>query len=131
MSKTAHLSGFEGRFERAQSFLVIGHAGRAFNKLCDDLSEVHRLAGPHTRHRTVKIDALACRRLNSEQPRARVDRSDIETSIGFERRFRAVLYKFLVAIQEYWAQQEIKGSSPARCETVPCPKIRTNSSLDD
>jgi hypothetical protein len=55
----------------------------------------------------VKIGASACHRLNSEQPRARVDRSDIETSLGFERRFRAVLCKFPVAIQEYWAQQKI------------------------
>jgi hypothetical protein len=40
-------------------------------------------------------------RLNSRQSGARVDRSDIETSIGFERQFRTVLCKFRVAIQKY------------------------------
>ena len=70
----------------------------------------------------MKIGALACHRLNSEQPRARVDRSDIGTSIEFERQFRAVLCKFQVAIRKYWAQQERVGKRQARCETVLCPE---------
>jgi hypothetical protein len=44
----------------------------------------------------------------------------IETSIGFESQFRAVLSKFPVAIQKYWAQQKIIGSSrPLRDGVVP------------
>ena len=73
---------------------------------------------------TVKIVGVSIR-LNSGQPRARVDRSDIETSIGFEHQFRAVLCKFPIAIQKDWAQQKTIGKFPARCETVSCPKIRT------
>jgi hypothetical protein len=74
-------------------------------------------------------------RLNSGQSRARVDCSDIETSIGFERQFRTVLCKFPVAIQKYWAKQEIIGkySRPAarRCRARKLERLlarRLNSS---
>lgn len=103
------------------SLLVTKTTLGATDMLCDDL--------PPPSRRSIDI------RLNSEQSRARVDRSDIETSIGFERQFRTVLCKFPVAIQKYWAQQEIIGkySRPAarRCRARKLERLlarRLNSS---